>query len=86
MKKILFLIVALGSMLTCLFYAFDSSFFQNNEVEKKNVTLILEKEKITTEYEYRLLLNRIEEIHTDPSKQKEVENINVLLAEYHKNK
>ncbi|WP_338764202.1 hypothetical protein WAF17_21240 [Bernardetia sp. ABR2-2B] len=34
MKKILFLIVALGSMITCLFYAFDNSFFQKNEIEK----------------------------------------------------
>ncbi len=32
MKKILFLIVALGSMLTCLFYAFDSSLFKNKNV------------------------------------------------------
>lgn len=43
-KKILFLIVALGSLLTCLFYAFDSSFFQssvNQEQEiKKEITRI----------------------------------------------
>ncbi|WP_338813854.1 hypothetical protein V9L05_21360 [Bernardetia sp. Wsw4-3y2] len=34
MKKILFLIVALASMLTCLFYAFDNSLFQKKEIEK----------------------------------------------------
>ncbi|WP_375561167.1 leucine-rich repeat domain-containing protein [Bernardetia sp. OM2101] len=37
MKKILFLIIALASMLACWFYAFDSSLFQNNEVEKKEI-------------------------------------------------
>jgi hypothetical protein len=37
MKKILFLIVAVGSLLTCLFYAFDSSFFQNKEIEPEKI-------------------------------------------------
>ncbi|WP_291720816.1 leucine-rich repeat domain-containing protein [Bernardetia sp.] len=37
MKKILFLAVALASMLACLFYAFDGSFFQNNGVEEKEI-------------------------------------------------
>jgi len=37
MKKILFLIVALASLLTCLFYAFNISLFQNNEVEKSKI-------------------------------------------------
>ncbi len=42
MKKILFLIVALASMLTCLFYMFDGSFFQNKSVssQKKEITRI----------------------------------------------
>lgn len=56
----------------------------NGEVDKKNVTQILKKGKIITEDEYRLLLNRVEEIHTDPSKKEEVEMINLLLVEYHK--
>lgn len=34
MKKIQFLIVALASMLICLFYAFDISLFQNKEIQK----------------------------------------------------
>ena len=37
MKKILFLIVALASMLTCLFYTFDSSFFKKMEIESKKI-------------------------------------------------
>ncbi|MFC2187425.1 hypothetical protein ACFCT7_08915 [Fulvivirgaceae bacterium LMO-SS25] len=56
----------------------------NGEIEKKNVAQILKRGKITTEDEYRLLLNRIEEIHTDPSKNEEVERVNLLLGEYHK--
>lgn len=37
MKKILFLIVALASLLTCLFYAFDIQLFQNKEIETKKI-------------------------------------------------
>ncbi|AFM05970.1 hypothetical protein Fleli_3655 [Bernardetia litoralis DSM 6794] len=42
MKKILFLIVALVSMLTCLFYVFDASFFENKSVsnQEKEITRI----------------------------------------------
>ncbi|UII34129.1 hypothetical protein LVD17_09915 [Fulvivirga ulvae] len=56
----------------------------NDEAEKKGINQILKKGKVTTEDEYRLLLNRIEEIHTDPLKKEEVERINLLLIEYHK--
>ena len=40
MKKILFLIVALGSMLTCLFYAFDIPLFQTKSsfTQQKEIT------------------------------------------------
>lgn len=56
MKKILFLIVALASMLTCLFYAFDISLFQNNEFEKKEIE----------EPKYQLIYDADYDFYTEP--------------------
>lgn len=50
----------------------------------KSIDKIVKKGKISNASEYELLLNRVEEIYSDESKKEEVEKLNMLLADYHK--
>lgn len=46
--------------------------------------MVVKKGKISNASEYELLLTRVEEIYSDESKKEEVEKLNMLLADYHK--
>jgi len=60
-----------------------------NKVDLKRIekiNKIVKRGKINNKNEYELLLQRVEEIYSDDSKNEEVTELNKLLADFHKNK
>mgnify|MGYP001010185830 CR=1 FL=1 len=52
----------------------------------EKINKIVKRGKINNKNEYELLLQRVEEIYSDDSKNEEVTELNKLLADFHKNK
>lgn len=52
--------------------------------DSRKIDIVLKREKIVSESEYELLLNRVDEIYADPNKLEELKQLNQLLAAYHK--
>ena len=63
---------------------FGKDLMNINPVAEKKIAYVVKKGKISNASEYELLLNRVEEIYSDESKKEEVEKLNALLADYHK--
>ena len=59
-------------------------FGYNLSKPSNKLTAIIQRGKINSEDEYRLLLNRIDEIYENETNTKELETLNKLLADYHK--
>lgn len=57
-----------------------------DEARIKALKKILKKGKISSENEYELVLNRIDEIYADDSKSEEIEELNNLILIYDKGK
>ena len=55
-----------------------------NKAYDKAIDKVLKKGKIINAEEYELLLNRVDEIYADPSREEEVQQLNNLLLAYHK--
>jgi len=56
----------------------------NNQGSNAIINRIIYRKTINNNEEYALILNRVEQIDSDNSKQQEVEQLNLLLAAYHK--
>jgi hypothetical protein len=51
--------------------------------ERDAVQKILQRNRIRTDAEYRLVLDRVERVYMDPTFREEVQRLNRLLADYH---
>lgn len=63
---------------------FEKDLIKEDTKISNKISQVLKKGKISNEEEYRMLLNRVEEIYADESKKEEVKSFNKLLADYHK--
>ncbi len=63
---------------------FGESLVKKNNENLSEIKKVVKKGKISNEDEYRLLLSRVDEIYENKNKEKELEILNKLLADYHK--